>query len=290
MRDLPLNGLRVLSAILESGGIRPAARALSLSPSVIHRHLRELEARIGVPLVERGPGKLRFTAAGQRLGRVATETLGELAVAVESSREDRRPNEVVIATTESLARNWLLPRLARFGGDCGRYIVSIKTDQRLSRIPRDADIAIRLGAYADESQPAVDPLMDEVMVPVVSPALASADLEGNPEAILSLPLLHDREAQVSWLRWCTAFGIDPDRVRSGVRLTSSALVLDSAMLGMGVALARRRLAEEALTDGRLVELSKFGVSIGTAYWIIRRPVPRSAERVVLDWLVEAAKP
>ena len=285
MRELPLNGLRVLAATLEAGGVRAASRFLQLSPSVVHRHLRELEARIGVPLIERGGGrKLRFTAAGQRLGRIAAETLGELAVGVEATIEDRRPNEVVIATTESFAGKWLLPRLARFDAARGRYTVSIKTDRQLSRIPADADLAIRLASYVDDSQPASDPFMDEVMVPVLSPGLAASSELLRPEQLLGLPLLHDRDPQVSWRRWCGAIGADPDLARSGMRLTSSALVQSAAMLGMGAGLARRRLAEADLVAGRLVELSQFAVPIGTAYWIIRRSVPRAAEQFVLEWL------
>lgn len=285
MRDLPLNGLRVLAATLEAGGVRAASRFLQLSPSVVHRHLRELEARIGVELVERGGGKLRFTAAGQRLGRLAAETLSELAVGVEATSEDRRPNEVVVATTESFAGRWLLPRLARFDAARGRYTVSIKTDQRLSRIPADADIAIRLGSYVDDSQPASEPFMDEVMVPVLSRDLAAkTGALDRAEAVLQLPLLHDRDPQVSWRRWCGAVGADPDAARSGARLTSSALVQAAAALGMGVGLARRRLAGPDIAAGQLIELAHFAVAIGTAYWIVRRPVPRAAEQFVLDWL------
>jgi DNA-binding transcriptional LysR family regulator len=288
MRDLPLNGLRVLAALLEAGGVRAAGRALQLSPSVVHRHLRELEARIGTPLTERTGNRLRFTAAGQRLGRIAAETLGELAVGVEAAREDRRPNEVVIATTESFAANWLLPRLARFEPGRRRFTISLKTDQRLSRIPADADLAIRLGSYVDEGQPASEPLMDEVMVPVVAIDVVSAFK--RPENVLALPLLHDRDPQVSWRRWCGAMGVDPDLARAGARMTSSALVLSAAALGLGTALARRRLAEFDLASGRLVELSEFAVPIGPAYWIVRRSVPRSAEQELIDWLkAEAAE-
>jgi LysR family glycine cleavage system transcriptional activator len=288
MRDLPLNGLRVLASVLESGGIRAAARALSLSPSVVHRHLRELEARVGTPLVERSGNRLRFTAAGQRLGRVSAEALGELAVAVDSTIEDRRPNELVVATTESFAANWLLPRLARFPAAKRRYVISLKTDQRLSRIPRDADFAIRLGAYVDESLPAVDPLMDEIMVPVACAEMAERLQEAAAAEVVRLPLLHDRDPQVSWRRWCSAMGVDPNDARSGSRLSSSALVLRAAELGLGIALARRRLAEEALADRRLVELRHLAVPIGTAYWLVRRPVPRAAEQVVIAWLRQEA--
>lgn len=288
MLDLPLNGLRVLAAVLETGGIRAAARFLGLSPSVVHRHLRELEVRIGVELVERGRGKLRFTATGQRLGRIASQTLGELAVGVDAAREDRRPNEVTIATTESFASTWLLPRLAQFESARGRHVISIKTDQRLSRVPMDADIAIRLGSYVEDSQ-ASDAFMDEQLVPVLAPELAERlETAERPAAILAFTLLHDRDPQVSWRRWCGVFGIDPGLARPGPRFTSTALVQAAAALGMGVALARRRMAEADLASGHLVALDQFAVPIGTAYWIVRRSKPRSAEQFVIDWLKEQA--
>ena len=67
-------------------------------------------------------------------------------------------------------------------------------------------------------------------------------------------------------------------------MTSSALVLMAAAEGFGVGLARRRLAETAIAAGRLVELDSLSLPLGTAYWVLHRPDPRSAEVAVLDWL------
>ena len=287
VKDLPLNGLRVLAAVLDTGGVRAAGRMLSLSPSVVHRHLRELEGRIGTSLAERTGGRLRFTEAGRRLGRIASDAFGTLTIAVDSTREERRPNEVVIATTESLALNWLVPRLATFTSAQGRYTISVKTDQRLLRIPREADLAIRMGSTLVEDAAAVDPLMDEIMVPVATPEAAAA-VGSRIEALLAMPLLHDRDPQVSWTRWCLAMGIDAEAARAGARLSSSSLVLAAAASGLGIALARRRLAEAALAAGSLVELAEFAVPFGTGYWLVRRSRPRVAEQFVIDWLRWAA--
>lgn len=284
MRDLPLNGLRVLTAIYEAGGVRPAARVMGLSPSVVHRHLRELEMRIGATLVEHGRSKVQFTAAGERLAKAASASLGDLAAAVEAIREDRRANHVLIATTESFAATWLLPRLAAFRDQHPRLLVSIRTDQRLSRVPADADMAIRLATHVEPGTATAEPLMDDVTVPVLSPAMVGGRGVDGPETLLKVPRLHDRDAQTSWRRWGAAFGIDYAELREGARMTSSALVLAAAAEGLGVALARRRLAEPQLRSGRLVALNALAVPIGTAYWILHRPHARWAEQIVIDWL------
>ena len=284
MRDLPLNGLRVLTAIYEAGGVRPAARAMGLSASVVHRHLRELEVRLGATLVEHGRSKVQFTAAGERLAKAASASLGDLAVAVEAVREDRRANHVLIATTESFASTWLLPRLAAFREQHPSLLVSIRTDQRLSRVPADADMAIRLATHVEPGTATAEPLMDDVMVPTLSPTMVDRLGTDDPKALLKMQRLHDRDAQTSWRRWAAAFGIDYRELREGARMTSSALVLAAAAEGLGVALARRRLAEPLLASGRLVALSALAVPIGTAYWILHRPHARSAEQAVIDWL------
>ena len=284
MRDLPLNGLRILTAIYESGGVRPASRTLGISASVVHRHLRELEVRLGAILIEHGRSRVRFTAAGERLAQAASASLGDLAAAVEAIREDRRANHVLISTTESFASTWLVPRLAALREQHPRLLVSIRSDQRLSRVPGDADMAIRLAAHVEPATATAEPLMDDVMVPVLSPAMAARLRAHDPSALLDLHRLHDRDGQTSWRRWGAAFGIDYAALREGARMTSSALVLIAAAQGLGVALARRRLAEPHLASGRLVELGSLAVPIGTAYWILYRQHPRSAEQVVIHWL------
>jgi LysR family glycine cleavage system transcriptional activator len=284
MRDLPLNGLRVLTTIYEAGGVRPAARAMGISASVVHRHLRELEVRLGATLVEHGRSRVQFTAAGERLAKAGSASLGDLAGAVEAIREDRRANHVLIATTESFASTWLLPRLSAFREQHPTMLVSIRTDQRLSRVPTDADMAIRLATHIQPETATAEPLMDDVMVPVLSPAMANSLIGNDATALLKVPRLHDRDAQTGWRRWGAAFGIDYAELREGARMTSSALVLLAAAEGLGVALGRRRLAEPQLESGQLVALSSLAVPIGTAYWILHRPHARSAEQAVIDWL------
>src|SRR5689334_8093844 len=115
MQKLPLSALRAFAAVYEAGGVRPAARSLRVAHSSVSRHLAELQRWLGVDLFEKpraAKGPLVFTVQGHALGKAALEGLSALATAVESARELRRANSVVIGSTASFAARWLIPRLA----------------------------------------------------------------------------------------------------------------------------------------------------------------------------------
>lgn len=74
---LNLNHLRVFRAVCETNSITHAARALHISQPAASKQLAELEAQVGVALVERRPRGVRLTAAGEVLGRHARRLFHE---------------------------------------------------------------------------------------------------------------------------------------------------------------------------------------------------------------------
>ena len=54
LAEADLRLLRIFIAIAESGGLAAAELRLNISRSVISRHLKDLETRLGVRLCERG--------------------------------------------------------------------------------------------------------------------------------------------------------------------------------------------------------------------------------------------
>lgn len=295
MHDLPLAALRALAAIHETGGVRPAARRLQISHSAVSRHLRELEAWLGVTLAESVPNRkaLVFTPAGEALGQAALRQMNALAQAVATVRERRRGNGVTISTTASFAARWLLPRLARLGETASWVEVSVMIQPKLSDPAADgADLSLRMGRGPWLGLDC-EPLMDDALYPVMSPDYWRE--KGEPERVADLArlgLLHDRDPHAAWASWRSAYGPPTLDVRSGPRFSSSDLVLRAAAGGLGVALARDRLVRHDLAVGTLIR--PFGerqVEISDAYWIVQPALPqrRSALDAVLAWLrAEAA--
>ena len=252
---LPLTMLRALATVYETGGARSAARRLNITHSAVSRHLKELEAWLGTPLLVRTEGRrtLTFSREGQALGQVALSCLSELESAVTSLREFRRRHSVTVSTTPSFAARWLLPRLGSLQANFPRLEVSVIVDQRV-HAPADegADLAIRMGGRAWPGFTCL-PLMDDALYPVVSPAYWAE--HGRPDTLrelLRLRLLHDRDPNASWAVWKKHHGPKALDTRTGARFTSSDLVLCGAEHGLGVALARNRLASDAIQSGALV--------------------------------------
>ena len=297
MKDLPLNALRAFAAIYETGGIRPAARALRVTHSSISRHVRELESWIGLTLIEvpEGTRSLRFTDQGEALGRSALAGLRELETAIATVREAKRGNSVMIATTPSFASCWLLPRLPDLEATHPWIEISIIVDQRRSDpSEQGADFGVRVGR-GPWSGLASEPFMDDALYPVMSPSFWKASGKPtDPSDLVGLRLLHDRDPNSTWEVWRNAYGPKDLDLRPGPRFTATDLVLKAAAKGLGVALARDRMVREDIDAGLVIR--PFGdaeVVMRNAYWIVRseNSTSRSAVDKVIEWLkLQATNP
>jgi LysR family transcriptional regulator, regulator for metE and metH len=114
MSLLETKDLRLVQAIAESGGATQAAKRLHLSQSAVSHHLRGLEERLGLPLFDRRAGRLRITAAGQRLVEVARQVLVPLLQAELELRRGlhRERVKLRVATQCYTAYHWLPRALA----------------------------------------------------------------------------------------------------------------------------------------------------------------------------------
>lgn len=79
--DIDVQTLRVVKAIADTGSITAAAVVLGFSQPAISQHLKRLEGRLGVPLVERVGRGVRLTEAGRVLARHAPAVMTALDAA-----------------------------------------------------------------------------------------------------------------------------------------------------------------------------------------------------------------
>ncbi|MES0810266.1 LysR family transcriptional regulator [Roseibium sp. SCPC15] len=75
---LDAKDLRFFSVVAASPSLAAAARALDVTPPAVSQRLAQMEARIGLHLVERGRGSLTLTAAGDALAQRAKRVLDEI--------------------------------------------------------------------------------------------------------------------------------------------------------------------------------------------------------------------
>lgn len=288
--DMPLNALRAFALVYRHRGVRAAARELGMAHSSVSRHLGELDRWLGVPLLHAGAGRagLVFTPQGEALGQAVCAGLDGIERAVALLREARPAHAVALSTTPSFAIRWLLPRLPAFEKAHPKIELSVLVDQKLEGFTDGrVDLAVRMGRGAWAGLHC-EPLMDDALYPVMSPAYwQDHGRPSRPAQLAGLRLLHDRDPQAAWELWRRAHGPTGLPLQGGARYASSDLVLRAAQQGQGVALARHRLVAEEIATGTL--LRPFGaldVPLGPAYWIVRADGgrPRPALAAVIDWL------
>ena len=77
--DVDLRLLRVFRTVVDSGGFAAAELQLNIGRSTISRHIKDLEARLGVSLCRRGRGGFALTPEGSRIYQATLRVLGSIA-------------------------------------------------------------------------------------------------------------------------------------------------------------------------------------------------------------------
>jgi LysR family glycine cleavage system transcriptional activator len=132
--------------------------------------------------------------------------------------------------------------------------------------------------------------MTEDIFPVCSPALLDGpDALRRPEDLRHHTLLHD-DAYVDWAMWLLVAGVEGVDPRQGPYFTDSALVIQAAIEGQGVALARGALAEGDIAAGRLVKPFDIAIPTEYAYYVLSPGATKDHPKVAAfrEWLLEEA--
>ncbi|MDX1576030.1 MAG: LysR family transcriptional regulator, partial [Kiloniellales bacterium] len=149
-----LAAMRVFAAVVETGGLSAAGRALGLAPSSVSRRIGELEGRLGVRLLQRTTRKLSLTEAGATYYERARDIVRAVEDATLAVSETRAgPGGILRVTVpSSIARLHLVAAVAAFQSqfDAVRVVLSV-TDRIADLVGEGLDVAIRVGALEDSS-------------------------------------------------------------------------------------------------------------------------------------------
>ncbi|MEM7222121.1 MAG: transcriptional regulator GcvA [Pseudomonadota bacterium] len=251
----PLNALRAFEAAARHLSFTKGAEELNVTQAAISHQVKALEEALGLALFRRYNRRLALTEAGQAYLPPLREALDSIAAATTRLRQLESSGSLTVSVLPSFAAKWLLPRLSVFRARHPEIDVLVQASNHLSDFRHDGvDVAIRYG-YGDYPGHETHFLMGDVIFPVCSPQLATADppLTG-PQDLAACTLLHDTqsEATVTWARWLAAAGVSGIDTARGPGFTDSSLMLQAAIDGQGVALGRRALVGNDLEAGRLI--------------------------------------
>jgi LysR family glycine cleavage system transcriptional activator len=294
-----LNALRAFEASARHESFSAAAAELHVTPAAVGQLVRSLEEGLGTPLFHRGTSgrtRLAITEVARRALPDIRAGFDRLSVGVALLKEGSPSGVLTVTVSPAFAAKWLLPRIDRF------QAMSPETDLRLDVsieildfVTRGIDIGVRYGAGAWPGL-AAEKLMDEEIFPVCSPTLLRQSRRlRKPSDLASLKLIHDLSVNAhsgfaTWSAWLKSAGATVDTKR-GLRINNSAAVLQAAIDGHGVALARSPMARDDLAAGRLVRLfPEIEFASALSYYVVFRPEAAALPKLVAfrDWLMSEA--
>lgn len=268
MSRIPLQALQHFVIAARLGNLTRAAETLNLTVSALSHQMRQLEQRLGYPVLLRQPRGVAVTAEGQRLLEQIGPHLDAIGLAVQpfAARHDR---VLTVSALPSMASNWLVPRLGSFVAAHPEMELSLESSERLTDFERhlQIDAALRVGA-GQWSGLQAEPLFDEWLVPMASPSLVErmGGVAGRP--LSQWPLLGDPDGE--WQRWFALAGDTPP-ARYVALLNDSEAHHRAALDGFGVALGRVTRARLLLDSGQLIALSPHRLKTRWSHWLVYPP-------------------
>lgn len=264
-----------------------AAEELALTQSVISRHVNGLEALLGVALFRREGRQIVLTDVGAMYLREVRGALQRIRNASMQAHAYSAGRAIHLASLPTFAAKWLMPRLATFYAAHPEIVVHVHSrigpfDLELAGI--DAAILVGDGVYPGLR---AHHLLDDTLLPVMSPALAKAKPVARPRDLLSHNLLQATARADAWERWFASLGVTGKAIRTGPQFELTSHLIQAVVAGVGVGLVPGCLIQDELRDGSLVMPLDAEMATGLAYYLIEptnRPQTPALKRLV-DWLL-----
>jgi LysR family glycine cleavage system transcriptional activator len=291
-RRLPLpslNALFVFEAAARHGSFTRAAVELRVTQTAVSHQVKALEAELGVALFRRSPRRLALTAEGQAWAaelRLIFQRLRETNQKLRASARGERP-VVAISVIPSLGARWLVPRLGKFLAQHSNIDVHISASEHLVDFGLEPfDVGIR---YGSGHYPGLtcEKLADDAWVVVSSPELLARNKLRTAADLVRETLLYDDHPR-AWSKWFEACGVRDFASAGRNQITDSSMVIEAAIRGQGIALARWSLACDELHGGRLaLVFPKLPLlPTGTSYYLVgpRESFRRAPVAAFRDWV------
>lgn len=298
-RPISAGHLRAFEAVSRHLNFRAASEEMALTQSAVSRQIQALEEEVGVSLFLRHTRAVELTSAGAQLLMAVSQALPRIDGAVRQIRQSAGRKSVSLTTFASFASMWLIPRLEQFQRDNPDIDIRIDaTDAAVDLDVADVDLALRYGPVATMPADAIR-MFGEQLTPVASPWLlkGGAPLK-KPADMAQFALIEAGDAHrthmewLSWRRWLDEHQLSKLQPKRWLYFNYAYQMVQAALTGQGLVLARLPLVAESLANGDLIEpLPKLRLDSPMAYWMIVGP--RSAQRPEIrafcEWLMAQSK-
>jgi DNA-binding transcriptional LysR family regulator len=247
-----------------------AAAELALTQSAVSRQVQALEALLDVSLFRREGRHIELTAVGAMYLRELGGALHKIRKASLQALAYRSGGgSLQLAALPTFASKWLMPRLNDFMSAHPGILVHVHSrigHFDLERSGMDAAIGV-----SEAPWPGVQAhrLIDETLLPVISPALAKTVRSAS--CISEHLLLQVANRPDVWDQWFATYEVPESRMRFGPQFELTSHLLQAVAAGVGVGLVPSFLVEEEIRTGVLALAVDLPLKSGMSYYLFVEP-------------------
>jgi DNA-binding transcriptional LysR family regulator len=286
----PLSCLLAFEAAARRASFSAAAIELHLTPSAVSHQIAKLEELLGVRLFERSARSIALTEAGREYMSRVSGALDAISSATDNARKGVR-NALYVHAAPSFASLWLMPRLANFAQAHPGIALSLSSSVIHSDFASgQVDIDIRYGV-PNWPHLNVQPVFEERIQPMASPAFIERHRIENPADLLNLPLIQSVVNVVQWGDWFRSRKIAFSSGQFAFRFDRTSMALDAAVQGLGIALDSSSVAAGHLHQGRLRKVfdDRWCLKVHAHFLVCpQRHLQRSEVTNFIEWMREQA--
>lgn len=286
-----LASLRTFEAAGRHLSFTRAAIELHITQSAVSRQMQSLENYLGIRLFNRSPQRITLTPAGTTYLNDIRDTLSRIQQATLKLLSEEGGGMLSIATPPAFGMRWLIPRLSRFHSRNPDIMITLITRNAVFDLAAEGvDAAIH---YGNSDWPNVGSvrLTGEQVVVVGSRAyLRQLSPLRSPKDIRKAVLLQHMRRPNAWRDWMTGLGVEGANPLAGPRFEHYFMLIQAAVVGLGLALIPRIIIAEELQAGRLVAPFKTDFASHESYCLVY-PNDKADDpklRRFREWLVEEA--
>lgn len=251
--------IRVFRAVAQHLNFSRAAEELLLTQPAVTQQIKALEDELGIPLFDRGGGRIALTPGGATLLPFAQKMklLGEEAVAALAEVQGHQAGELSIGASQTIGQYLLPTFIAGFAKMNPKVRVRARggnTDEVLEwLVAREIQLALIEGPE-QRRDVHIEPFMEDHMVLVVPAAHEWADHEISLSELKHAPLLMREFGSGSRRvieQALAAAGLKPKDLNLRMELDSTEGLLNAVEAGLGVAFVSRWAVRNQLALGTL---------------------------------------
>ncbi|WP_095059800.1 LysR family transcriptional regulator [Pseudomonas sp. Irchel s3f7] len=256
--------MTVYVKVVEAGSMTAAALQCEMSTTMVGNHLKALEQRLGVRLLNRTTRRQRLTEFGAAYYQRCLEVLGLVADSERLAEQalDEPSGTLRITAPLTFGTERLAPALSEFSLHNPRVKLDVTlTNRRPDLLENGLDVAFRLGEL-EASNLIARPLIDYTLTMCASPAYLARrgtpqipeDLQHHDCLSFAYPAGDDWHSVEKEWRLAGPDGDVLVAVSGPMLINSSAGLHQAARTGMGIVMLPDALVEQDLRDGKLLAL------------------------------------